>query len=120
MRWVLALLLVMAWGSPGRSAERKPMSEIAAGNNQFAVDLHAQLRAQPGNLFFSPYSLSTALGMTYAGARGETAIEMARTLHFPSGAKAPHDGFRELQRAINAGGNSRPYRLAVANALWAQ
>src|SRR4051812_13228889 len=46
------------------------VSAVVDGNNRFALDLHARLRAdQPGNLFFSPGSLSTALAMTYAGAR---------------------------------------------------
>ncbi len=51
-----------------------------ADNNAFAVDLYGQLKSESGNLFFSPESISTALAMTYAGARGETATEMAKTL----------------------------------------
>src|SRR5208282_2452007 len=64
------------------------------GNSQFAVDLYGKLRNQPGNLFFSPSSISTALAMTYAGARGETAGQMARVLHFPT----PQDKLTEANR----------------------
>ena len=52
------------------------------GNTAFALDLYQKLKDQPGNLFFSPYSISTSLAMTYAGARGQTESEMAKALHF--------------------------------------
>jgi len=55
---------------------------VVKGNNAFALDLYRQLRNQEGNLFFSPYSTSTALAMTYAGAKGQTATEMSKVLHF--------------------------------------
>src|SRR4051794_20116922 len=54
---------------------------VVEGNNTFGFDLYHQLQAHDGNLFFSPYSISTALSMTYAGARGQTAQEMAHVLH---------------------------------------
>ena len=57
------------------------MKTLVDGNNEFAFDLYARLSEKPGNKFFSPYSISTALAMTYAGARGNTAKEMAQTLH---------------------------------------
>ena len=53
-----------------------------AGNSAFAFDLYRTLSSEDGNLFFSPYSISQALAMTYAGARGETERQMADTLHF--------------------------------------
>ncbi len=62
---------------------------VVEGNNQFAMDLYQQLGKKPGNKFFSPYSISTALGMTYAGAKGQTAKEMAE-----------HAAFRSRKRAI--------------------
>ena len=68
--------------TPTKSAYRWP-AELVSGNNRFALDLYHQLGAAADKpLFFSPYSISTALAMTYAGARGETATEMAKTLHF--------------------------------------
>src|SRR3954452_653547 len=53
-----------------------PMADVVRDNDRFACDLYGRLRERPGNLFYSPYSLSTALAMTYAGARGETADQM--------------------------------------------
>lgn len=91
---------------------------VVDGNTAFALDLYQQLRTQPGNLFFSPYSISTALAMTYAGARGETETQMARALHFDLGQEALHPAFAALQAlldAIQAGGD---VQLSVANALW--
>jgi hypothetical protein len=58
------------------------LTSLANGNSAFAWDLYQQLKAEQGNLFFSPYSLSLALAMAYAGARGETATQMADTLYF--------------------------------------
>jgi len=63
---------------PSQASDR---AALVKGNNQFALDLYAKLKAQDGNLFFSPYSISTALAMTYGGARSRTADEMAKTLH---------------------------------------
>src|SRR5262245_54459026 len=80
----LATLLEAA---PSTLLSRRPevKTDIAAvvkGNDMLAFDLYAKLREKDGNLFFSPESISVALAMTYGGARGETATEMAKTLHF--------------------------------------
>jgi serpin B len=102
------------------------MAKVVEGNNQFAFDLYVRLRAQAGNAFVSPYSLSSALAMTYAGARGETAGQMAKALHFSEPPERLHSAFRELNRTINGNGDgngngkSRSFQLSVANALWAQ
>jgi serpin B len=93
---------------------------VVQGNNVFALDLYGRLRQQDGNLFFSPYSISDALAMTYAGARGQTAEQMATTLHFGLPAARLHPAFGELIRHLNTGGKDRKYQLSVANALWGQ
>src|ERR1700741_3456247 len=88
MKHLLPLLiscLVLAPGAPG--AEMKPLAAadrtvVVEGNNAFAVGLYGRLRNQGGNLFFSPESISTALAMAYAGARGDPASQLAKTLHF--------------------------------------
>jgi len=105
------------------AAEVSPMAKtdqtaIVEGNNTFAVELYAHLRDQSGNLFFSPASVSTALAMTYAGARGETAAQMAGTLHFTLPPKQLHPAMGALLDGFNAAHNG--YELRVANALWAQ
>src|SRR5919106_1023065 len=56
---------------------------IVDSNNQFALDAYSRFRVEPGNVFFSPYSISTALAMAYEGGRGRTADEMRRVFHFP-------------------------------------
>jgi serpin B len=96
------------------------MGDVVAANNAFACDLYARLAQEPANLFFSPYSLSTGLAMTYAGARGETAAQMAKTLHLSLARDQLDPAIQSLVRHINGGGGSRPFELAVANALWAQ
>ncbi len=87
-------------------------------NNAFAIDLYGQLRHQSGNLFFSPESISTALAMTYAGARANTAAEMAKTLHFTLPPAKLHPAMGALLRGRNAPHDG--YQLKEADALWAQ
>ena len=93
---------------------------VVNGNNEFAFDLYAKLKDQKGNLFFSPFSISTALAMTYGGARGETAEEMAKTLHFTVDEVHLHPIFTSLNKELNGDGKSRGYQLSVANSLWGQ
>src|ERR1035441_1661648 len=102
----------------GMSAETPPLADRAAvveGNNAFAIDLYGQVRTQSGNLFFSPDSISTALAMTYAGARGDTATEMAKTLHFTLPPQRLHPAMGGLLGELNAPHDG--YQLRAANAL---
>jgi serpin B len=91
---------------------------LVKGNNDFALDLYARLREEEGNLFCSPYSISTALAMTSAGARGETAGQMARVLHFSLDPKRLHPACAELIRCLNGHGLPRDFQLDVAQSLW--
>jgi serpin B len=93
---------------------------LVKGDNTFAFDLYSQLRTQEGNVFFSPYSISTALAMTYAGARGDTADEMAKALHFTLRPEELHRAEAALLASLNSGGKPRGYQLNIANALWGQ
>ena len=94
---------------------------VIDGNTQFALDLYARLKAdQPGNLFFSPCSISTALAMTYGGARGDTEAQMAKVLRFALPQEVLHSTFSLLHQALNSGGEKRGYRLHEANRLWGQ
>lgn len=99
---------------------------ISEANNAFAVALFARLAAEREgeNLFFSPTSIETALAMTYSGARGNTATQMAKVLHLPSEAQTIHSDFGDflirLNAAKTADGKPRGYQLSVANALWGQ
>ena len=69
------------------------------------ADLYRFLAAKPGNLFFSPYSISTALAMTYAGARGETEKQMGQVLHFGKDQRQLHSSFGELQSQLSNAGS---------------
>src|SRR5262249_52750945 len=83
---------------------------VVKGNNAFALDLYRKLAAEPGNVFFSPYSISNALAMTFAGARGETAMQMTQTLHFIEDKKL-HPAFKDLILELNADPAKRKYQL---------
>jgi len=90
------------------------------GNTAFALDLYQKLKARPGNLFFSPYSVSTALAMTYAGARGQTESEMAKALHFnPAQTNLPA-AFGALGARMNQIQRWNRITLTTANSLWCQ
>src|SRR5262245_43573791 len=93
---------------------------VAQGNNEFAVDLYGRLAADKGNLFFSPYSISNALAMTYAGARGNTAKEMASAMHFDLEPARFHPAFAQLIRELQGPVKGRKYQLNIANRLWGQ
>ena len=117
---------VMAVEPPQRIGKRSTemptdVTAVVEGNNRFALDLYARLQAdQPANLFFSPSSLSTALAMTYAGARGDTASQMAKVLHFTLPPEKLHPAFASLRMALVEDAAKRGYQLTVANRLWGQ
>jgi serpin B len=92
---------------------------VATGNTRFALDLYGQLKKAKGNLFFSPYSISTALAMTSAGARGETLDQMNRTLHLDPAREKTAAAFHQLITSLNGNGGQRRFELVTANALWA-
>ena len=70
--FTLLALMLPALPSCSEVEPKSDLTGLARGNNQFAVDLFGKLRTEQGNLFFSPYSLSSALAMTSAGAKGDT------------------------------------------------
>lgn len=106
--------------------------ELAAGNNAFAFDLYQALCGEEGNLLFSPYSISQALAMTYAGARGQTEQQMADTLHFTLPQERLHPAFNaldlELASRSDVSSGAAPedeteevaFELHIANAVWGQ
>ncbi|MCU0486938.1 MAG: serpin family protein [Anaerolineales bacterium] len=88
------------------------LEALVGGNNAFALDLYQSLRTSDGNLFYSPYSISLALAMTYGGARGETEAQMADVLHFDLAQADQHPAFNQLDLDL--------LQLNIANAVWAQ
>lgn len=107
-------------GAPTQPAvDQAGAAELVPGNTRFAFELYSRLASGEGNLFFSPYSISTALAMTYAGARGNTASEMAATLHFTRDQEKLHPAFSALEQQVQ-GAEKKGIRLSVANGLWPQ
>jgi serpin B len=102
------------------------MSDLVAGNSAFAFDLYQALSVEDGNLFYSPYSISLALAMTYAGARRETEQQMANTLQFILSQDRLHPAFNGLDLELAGRGegaegtDEEGFRLNIVNALWGQ
>ncbi len=104
---------------------------LTAGQRAFAFDLYATLRTEDGNLIFSPYSIAGAFALAQAGARGDTASEIATVFHFPDG-DVLHPTFSALDQSLSRpaptpepdpSGTPQPdlaFQLRVANAAWGQ
>jgi len=114
---------------PGGDSPVEPveMEDLVGANTAFAFDLHQAVRSLDGNLFYSPYSISLALTMTYAGARGETASQMADALRFSQADGGIHSGFSALnlelasrpEQAAETGAED-PFELSIVNSIWGQ
>ena len=135
---VLGISLAGCTGTPGTNGEIIPPSPtlssvvispapgnttgVSAADNQFSYDLYQQLANGPGasggNIFFSPYSISSALAITYEGARGTTANEIRSVFHFPADDTIRRQGFASINGVINS--RDSGYSLDTANALWAE
>jgi serpin B len=108
------------------SVAASDLTELVNGNSAFAFDLYKALSAEEGNLFYSPYSISLALAMTYAGARSETEQQMADTLHFILPQDRLHPAFNALDQELASRGqgakgkDEKGFRLNIANAIWGQ
>jgi serpin B len=123
--FVVCVVLVLA--SVGSSTNEVPDAETPAdlkqtveGNGAFAMELFARLKDTDGNLFLSPYSISSALAIAYGGARGNTEKQMSTTLHFLADQDTFHSAMSKLRQTfakINAG---KRIELNVANGLWTQ
>ena len=95
------------------------LAELVAGNTAFALDLFRSLSEREGNLVLSPYSISLALSLVYAGARGETEHQIAQALHFTLPGERLHPAFNALDLSLQ-GATGPKLELVVANTLWAQ
>ncbi len=143
---VVATLAIVAAAKRRAAAPATPpgpdVMKLAQGNNEFGMDLYWRLSEKPGNLFISPYSIQTALLMTWAGAKGPTAKEMYAAMHLPVTRTAEHlkpvkglpqpwldrkepwpaqqinDAAASWIRGINAIGQAGDVKLDTANAVW--
>jgi serpin B len=117
---VTSLGLVGLSGCGGSNGAGRDLSSevksLVAGNNAFAFELYGQLKGTNQNLFFSPYSISECLAMSYAGARGNTEKQMGQVLHLET--TGVHAAFGELQRHLKQATARRGIELNLANGIW--
>jgi|TARA_B100002003_G_scaffold52782_1_gene48014 serpin B len=94
------------------------IQEVVNANNQFAFELYSEInKAKDSNIFYSPYSISSAIAMTYEGAKGQTADEMKSVFHFPE-SNILRPNFAAIYNDINK--RTKAYELRTGNALWVQ
>jgi len=103
---LMALLLAMSTND-----------SLIRGNTTFAIELYRLQAAGKDNIFFSPYSISTAMAMVAAGARGSTATEIEKAMRFPFGGTKLTKSWAEVQKDVNK--KREDVTLLTANALWA-
>ena len=102
------------------------VTTLVTDNTKFSADLYQQIKSQEGNLFFSPFSISEAVAMTTAGARGNTLTDLQSTMRFSLDQSKLHPAFDSLDLTLASRGESakgkdgQPFKLAVANSLWGQ
>ncbi len=107
-------------------ASQTETKSLVDGNSTFAFNLYKQLVDRNQNLFYSPYSISLALAMTYAGASGQTAKEITDTLHFTHSQDKLHQAFNWLDTELAKRGegaaakDEEGFRLNIVNAIWGQ
>ncbi|NJL60181.1 MAG: serpin family protein [Desulfobacteraceae bacterium] len=95
------------------------LNELITGNNTFALDFYQAISGKDGNIFFSPYSISMALAMTYAGAKNETEQQMKNTLNFTLPQDQLHSAFNALNIRLGSYAEDT-FKLNVANSIWGQ
>jgi serpin B len=113
-----------AIADPIRNFIRPPIKPVPmTGQNQFAFDLYQAIRSEPGNLVYSPYSISTVLAMAYLGAKDTTEQQMAKTLHFPFPQNRQHPAVNISELKLSdpsAMETANAFKLQVANSIWGQ
>lgn len=101
-------------------SEEESVNTIAQGNNRFALELYGEIKEkEKGNIFYSPFSISSALAMTYAGSKGRTEKEMAAVLHFEPNSTEFHQAFGEYLACLSANAKDN-IEFEIANRLWAE
>ncbi len=102
------------------AADGRNTTAAVAGLNEFATDLYSAVASgEAGNVVVSPYSVNFTLGMIYAGARGETATEMANVLHVGDVADW-QEGINAYDLTLDARTAGSPTTWSAANKVWTQ
>ncbi|MEA3452897.1 MAG: serpin family protein [Patescibacteria group bacterium] len=105
--------------TPRTKIDPEDVANVTEANNEFALDFYYYLKnKEEGNIFFSPYSMSSSLAMTYEGARGETAEQMRSVFYFPDDDERRRTEYAKMFGEINR--EDKDYKLHTANALWAE
>ncbi len=103
---------------------RGDMKKLASDNAAFGWDIYSELAKEPGNLFLSPHSISVAMAMLQAGARGQTATEIAAVMRFTLPGERLHPAFNGLTQSLaepgTAARDKKPFRLSIVNNAWGQ
>jgi serpin B len=115
---IVALAAASATLSAAEKPDKASVGDVEKGNTAFALRMYKEISSKEGNLFFSPYSISSALGMTYAGARNNTEKEIKDALSFPYAPDVLCRSFGELQEGLNSVQKSGEIKLSIANAIW--
>ena len=100
------------------SDDQSNIERLTKSNTQFALDLYSEIKSREGNLFFSPYSISNALAMTYAGARAETAKQISSALHVSMGDEELHAAFAAIQARLRETQQEKQIELSISNSFW--
>ncbi|MCD6226904.1 serpin family protein [Candidatus Micrarchaeota archaeon] len=128
---ILSVLLLMGCveppvphgpGNPSRlddtGATLEDVNAVVDANNRFAIDLYKRYSMNNENVFFSPYSISSAMAMVYEGANGQTADEIKTVFYYPDNSTSMRLGYAKIYNTLNKPSNN--YELSTANALWIQ
>jgi len=116
LRRILDRIFDREFRADDSEATAEDVSAVVEANNRFALDIYNEVSPKEKNVFFSPYSVSSALAMAFEGARGKTAEDIKSALYFPE-AEVMRRGYARLYNEINS---EEDYDLNIANALWVQ
>ncbi|MCK9613207.1 MAG: serpin family protein [Bacteroidales bacterium] len=100
--------------------ETATSGNISENNNLFALELYKNIGMKQANLFYSPYSISTALAMTFTGAHGKTESQMRTVMHFETNGATFYEKYHKLINEINAINDGKTINIYTANSIWAQ
>jgi serpin B len=117
---VLSLLIVFLIGGTVKTNASLPDSSTVKNNNLFALELFNKLAYEKENMFFSPFSISTAMAMTYAGAKGNTKREISKVMHFDSNQNNLNKRFSMILKYFNNLNTPGSFSIYSANSLWSQ
>jgi serpin B len=115
----IAILVAFLGGIFSQASAQQELNQTVKGNNRFAFDLFEKIQQKGENVFFSPYSISSALAMTYTGAEGTTQQEMQKVFGFANDKQSQAEAFHMLNKHLDTL-NDKTIELNVANSLWYQ